>query len=69
MPACCRSAAAWNLLGPWVGSLVVVVVVVVVQAILLADGGATALGYDVLNMDIVPGRRRQRRVTVTGSFV
>lgn len=41
------------LLGPWVGSLVVAVVVVV-QAIVFADGGTTALGYNVLNMAIVP---------------
>ncbi len=41
------------LLGPWIGS-VVVAVVVVVQALLFADGGLTALGYNVLNMAIVP---------------
>ncbi len=41
------------LLGPWVGTLVVSVVVVV-QALLFADGGLTALGYNVLNMAIVP---------------
>lgn len=41
------------LLGPWVGSLVVTVVVVV-QALLFADGGLTALGYNSLNMAIVP---------------
>lgn len=41
------------LLGPWIGSLVVTVVVVV-QALLFADGGLTALGYNVLNMAIVP---------------
>ena len=31
-----------------------VAVVVVVQALLFADGGITALGYNVLNMAIVP---------------
>lgn len=41
------------LLGPWVGSLVVSVVVVV-QALMFADGGITAIGYNVLNMAIVP---------------
>ena len=41
------------LLGPWIGS-VVVTVVVVVQALLFADGGLTALGYNSLNMAIVP---------------
>jgi cobalt/nickel transport system permease protein len=46
-------ALAAILLGPWVGALVVTVVVVV-QALLFADGGLTALGYNVLNMAIVP---------------
>ena len=46
-------ALAAILLGPWVGALVVAVVVVV-QALLFADGGITALGYNVLNMAIVP---------------
>ena len=41
------------LLGPWIGSLAVTVVIVV-QALLFADGGVTALGYNVLNMAIVP---------------
>jgi cobalt/nickel transport system permease protein len=41
------------LLGPWVGTLVVSVVVLV-QALLFADGGLTALGYNTLNMAIVP---------------
>ena len=41
------------LLGPWVGTLVVSIVVSV-QALLFADGGLTALGYNVLNMAIVP---------------
>jgi len=46
-------ALAAILLGPWVGSLVVGVVVLV-QALVFADGGLTALGYNVLNMAIVP---------------
>lgn len=46
-------ALAAILLGPWVGVLVVTVVVVV-QALVFADGGLTALGYNVLNMAIVP---------------
>lgn len=46
-------ALAAVLLGPWVGTLVVAVVVLV-QALLFADGGITALGYNVLNMAIVP---------------
>ena len=46
-------ALAAILLGPYVGT-VVVSVVVVVQALLFADGGITALGYNVLNMAIVP---------------
>jgi cobalt/nickel transport system permease protein len=46
-------ALAAILLGPRVGA-VVVTVVVVVQALLFADGGVTALGYNVLNMAIVP---------------
>ncbi len=46
-------ALAAILLGPWVGTLVVTVVVVV-QALLFADGGLTALGYNTLNMAIVP---------------
>lgn len=41
------------LLGPWVGSMVVAVVIVV-QGLLFADGGLTALGYNTLNMAIVP---------------
>lgn len=40
------------LLGPWVGVLVVSVVVAI-QALVFADGGLTALGYNVLNMAIV----------------
>jgi cobalt/nickel transport system permease protein len=45
-------ALAAVLLGPWVGMLVVSVVVIV-QAVLFADGGLTALGYNTLNMAIV----------------
>lgn len=46
-------ALAAILLGPWLGTLSVAVVVVV-QALLFADGGLTALGYNVMNMAIVP---------------
>jgi cobalt/nickel transport system permease protein len=45
-------ALAAILLGPAVGTLVVAVVVIV-QALLFADGGMTALGYNVLNMAVV----------------
>jgi len=45
-------ALAAVLLGPATGA-VVVTVVVVVQALAFADGGLTALGYNVLNMAIV----------------
>lgn len=46
-------ALAAILLGPSVG-VVVVTIVVVVQALVFADGGLTSLGYNVLNMAIVP---------------
>lgn len=46
-------AMAAVLLGPSVGA-VVVTIVVVVQALVFADGGLTALGYNVLNMAIIP---------------
>lgn len=46
-------ALAAILLGPYVG-MIVVTVVVVIQALLFADGGITALGYNVLNMAVVP---------------
>lgn len=46
-------ALAAVLLGPSLGALVVTVVVVV-QALVFADGGLTALGYNVLNMAVVP---------------
>ena len=46
-------ALAAVLLGPSLGALVVAIVVVV-QALVFADGGLTALGYNVLNMAIVP---------------
>ena len=45
-------ALAAVLLGPFTGA-VVVAVVVVVQAFAFADGGLTALGYNVLNMAVV----------------
>lgn len=46
-------ALAVILLGPSVG-VIVVTVVVVIQALAFADGGLTALGYNVLNMAIIP---------------
>ncbi len=46
-------ALAAILLGPGMGAIVVTVVVAV-QAFLFADGGLTALGYNTLNMAIVP---------------
>jgi cobalt/nickel transport system permease protein len=46
-------ALAAILLGPSVG-VVVVTIVVVVQALVFADGGLTALGYNVLNMAVIP---------------
>lgn len=46
-------ALAAILLGPSLGTLVVAIVVVV-QALVFADGGLTALGYNVLNMAVVP---------------
>ncbi len=46
-------ALAAILLGPHLGA-VVVTVVVVVQALAFADGGLTALGYNALNMAIIP---------------
>ena len=45
-------ALAAVLLGPATGA-VVVTVVVVVQALAFADGGLTALGYNVLNMAVI----------------
>lgn len=46
-------ALAAILLGPALGALVVGLVIVV-QALIFADGGLTALGYNTLNMAIVP---------------
>lgn len=46
-------ALAAILLGPSVG-VIVVAIVVLVQALAFADGGLTALGYNVLNMAIIP---------------
>ena len=46
-------ALAAILLGPHMGALVVAIVVVV-QAIVFADGGITALGYNLLNMAVIP---------------
>ncbi|HSG80583.1 MAG TPA: energy-coupling factor ABC transporter permease [Acidimicrobiia bacterium] len=45
-------ALAAVLLGPAMGA-VVVTVVVVIQALAFADGGLTALGYNILNMAVV----------------
>lgn len=45
-------AMAAILLGPSVGAIVVTIVVVI-QALAFADGGLTALGYNVLNMAVV----------------
>lgn len=46
-------ALAAILLGPSVG-VVILSIVVVVQALAFADGGLTALGYNLLNMAVVP---------------
>lgn len=46
-------ALAAILLGPSVG-VIVLTVVVLIQALGFADGGLTALGYNVLNMAVVP---------------
>ncbi|HEX9762726.1 MAG TPA: energy-coupling factor ABC transporter permease, partial [Acidimicrobiia bacterium] len=46
-------ALAAILLGPHLGAIVVMIVVVV-QALLFADGGLTAIGYNVLNMAVIP---------------
>ncbi len=68
-------ALAAILLGPHMGAIAVTVVVVV-QAIVFADGGLTALGYNVLNMAIVPAyggygafRLFRRLLPATGSGV
>jgi cobalt/nickel transport system permease protein len=67
-------ALAAVLLGPSLG-LLVVAVVVIVQAIGFADGGLTALGYNVMNMAVVTalggwavfrGARRLLPSTATG---
>jgi cobalt/nickel transport system permease protein len=47
------AALAAILLGPSVG-VIVVTIVVVIQALAFADGGLTALGYNILNMAVVP---------------
>lgn len=67
-------ALAAVLLGPSLG-LLVVSVVVIVQALAFADGGLTALGYNVFNMAVVTslggwavfrGARRLLPATATG---
>jgi cobalt/nickel transport system permease protein len=45
-------ALAAVLVGPWVGTLVLSVVLIV-QSLLMADGGLSALGLNILNMGIV----------------
>jgi cobalt/nickel transport system permease protein len=45
-------ALAALLVGPWVGALCVTVVLVV-QALIIADGGVTALGLNVTNMALI----------------
>jgi cobalt/nickel transport system permease protein len=45
-------ALAALLVGPWVGALCVTVVLVV-QALVIADGGVTALGLNVVNMALL----------------
>ncbi len=47
-------ALAVVLVGPWLG-ITAVSVVVIVQALLLADGGVSALGVNILNMALVTG--------------
>jgi cobalt/nickel transport system permease protein len=47
------AALAAIVLGPKLGA-VVVTVVIVVQTVVFADGGITALGYNTINMAIVP---------------
>jgi cobalt/nickel transport system permease protein len=47
-------ALAVILVGPWLG-IAAVSVVVIVQALLIADGGVSALGANILNMAIVTG--------------
>ena len=68
-------ALAAILLGPWVGALVVAIVVGV-QALVFADGGLTAIGYNTLNMAVVPAfggwalfRWFRRILPATGSGV
>jgi cobalt/nickel transport system permease protein len=47
-------ALAVVLVGPWLG-VTAVSVVVIIQALMLADGGVSALGANVLNMALVTG--------------
>jgi len=48
------AALAAILLGPWM-ACVVLSVVLVVQAFVFADGGITALGANILNMEVIGG--------------
>lgn len=61
-------ALAAILLGPHLGALVVTIVVVV-QAMVFADGGLTALGYNVLNMAIIPAYGGYAMFTLFRRFV
>ena len=54
-------AMAAVLVGPWTGA-VCISVVLLVQALLMADGGITALGTNITLMALVGVRRRVRRV-------
>jgi cobalt/nickel transport system permease protein len=47
-------ALAVILVGPWLG-ITAVSVVVIIQALVLADGGVSALGANILNMALVTG--------------
>jgi cobalt/nickel transport system permease protein len=47
-------ALAVILVGPWLG-MTAVSVVVIIQALVLADGGVSALGANILNMALVTG--------------
>jgi cobalt/nickel transport system permease protein len=49
---CLGGALAGIVLGPWAGMLVMAAVVLV-QCVLFGDGGATALGANILNMAVI----------------
>ena len=52
-PGISWAAPSRHLLGPRMGAIVVAIVVAV-QALLFFDGGLTALGYNTINMAVVP---------------